>query len=112
MISLGILLICLRGAVWLFTLWPWLSTCYLIIRLGRVIIVVLAAVNDGKVALIAGVTKDLTSRFNAGDVVNHVATQIGGKGGGRPDMARAGGSDTSALPAALESVENYIRNLL
>ena len=80
-------------------------------KLGSAI-VVLAAVNDDKVALIAGVTKDLTSRFNAGDVVNHVATQIGGKGGGRPDMARAGGSDTSALPAALESVEHYIRNLL
>mgnify|MGYP001425530062 CR=1 FL=1 len=75
-------------------------------------IVVLSAVNEGKVSLIAGVTKDLTERFNAGDLVNHVASQVGGKGGGRPDMARAGGSDTAALPEALASVENYVRNLL
>ena len=68
-------------------------------------VVVLATVNEGKVGLIAGVTKDLTDRFNAGEIVNHVASQVGGKGGGRPDMARAGGSDPSALPAALESVE-------
>ena len=75
-------------------------------------IVVLSAVNEGKVSLIAGVTKDLTERFNAGDLVNHVALQVGGKGGGRPDMARAGGSDAAALPEALASVENYVRNLL
>uniref|UniRef100_UPI00351143D6 alanine--tRNA ligase n=1 Tax=Thalassolituus sp. TaxID=2030822 RepID=UPI00351143D6 len=75
-------------------------------------IVVLGTVNDGKVGLIAGVTKDLTDRFNAGDVVNQVASQVGGKGGGRPDMARAGGSDPAALPGALASVEAYIRNLL
>ncbi len=75
-------------------------------------IVVLGTVNEGKVGLIAGVTKDLTDRFNAGDVVNQVASQVGGKGGGRPDMARAGGSDPAALPGALASVEAYIRNLL
>ena len=75
-------------------------------------IVVLGTVNEGKVGLIAGVTKDLTDRFNAGDVVNQVASQVGGKGGGRPDMARAGGSDPAALPRALASVEAYIRNLL
>ena len=75
-------------------------------------IVVLGTVNEGKAALIAGVTKDLTDRFNAGEIVNHVATQIGGKGGGRPDMARAGGSDLAALPGALETVEAYVRNLL
>ena len=75
-------------------------------------IVVLGTVNDGKVGLIAGVTKDLTDRFNAGDVVNQVASQVGGKGGGRPDMARAGGADPAALPGALASVEAYIRNLL
>ena len=75
-------------------------------------IVVLSAVNEGKVSLIAGVTKDLTERFNAGDLVNHVASQVGGKGGGRSDMARAGGSDAAALPEALASVENYVRNLL
>ncbi len=75
-------------------------------------IVVLGTVNEGKVGLIAGVTKDLTDRFNAGDVVNQVASQVGGKGGGRPDMARAGGADPAALPGALASVEAYIRNLL
>lgn len=75
-------------------------------------IVVLGTVNEGKVGLIAGVTKDLTGRFNAGDVVNHVASQVGGKGGGRPDMARAGGTDPDALPEALKSVESYVRNLL
>lgn len=75
-------------------------------------VVVLAAVNDGKVALIAGVTKDLTDRVNAGQLVNHVASQVGGKGGGRPDMARAGGSDPSSLPAALESVNGYLEQAL
>jgi alanyl-tRNA synthetase len=75
-------------------------------------IVVLAAVSDGKVALVAGVTKDLTDRVNAGQLVNHVATQIGGKGGGRPDMARAGGTDVDALPAALDSVSSYLADLL
>ncbi len=75
-------------------------------------IVVLGTVSDGKVGLIVGVTKDLTDRFKAGDIVNHVASQVGGKGGGRPDMARAGGNNPAALPAALESVEAYIRNLL
>ncbi len=75
-------------------------------------IVVLGTVNDGKVGLIAGVTKELTDRFNAGDLVNHVASQVGGKGGGRPDMARAGGNKPDALPAALESVEAYVKNLL
>ena len=75
-------------------------------------IVVLGTVNDGKVGLIAGVTRELTDRFNAGDLVNHVASQVGGKGGGRPDMARAGGNKPDALPAALESVEAYVKNLL
>jgi len=71
-------------------------------------VVVLAAVNDGKVALIAGVTKDCTDQVNAGELVNHVALQVGGKGGGRPDMARAGGSDANALPGALESVTAFL----
>ena len=75
-------------------------------------IVVLGTVNDGKVGLIAGVTKDLTDRFNAGELVNHVAMQVGGKGGGRPDMARAGGSNPEALPEALGSVEGFVRGLL
>ncbi len=75
-------------------------------------IVILGTVSDGKVGLIAGVTKDLTDRFNAGELVNHVASQVGGKGGGRPDMARAGGSDPDALPAALQSVEGFVRDLM
>ena len=75
-------------------------------------VVLLAAVSDGKVALIAGVTKDLTDKINAGKLVNHVATQVGGKGGGRPDMARAGGTDVDALPAALDSASRYLADLL
>ena len=75
-------------------------------------IIVLGSVSEGKVGLIVGVTKDLTDRFHAGELVNHIASQVGGKGGGRPDMARAGGSDPDALPAALASVEQFARNLL
>jgi alanyl-tRNA synthetase len=75
-------------------------------------IVVLGTVSEGKVGLIVGVTKDLTDRFHAGDLVNHVASQVGGKGGGRPDMARAGGSEPDSLPAALASVEGFVRNLI
>ncbi|MFT5014569.1 MAG: alanyl-tRNA synthetase [Dinoroseobacter sp.] len=75
-------------------------------------VVLLAAVSDGKVALIAGVTRDLTDKINAGKLVNHVATQVGGKGGGRPDMARAGGTDVDAVPAALDSVSGYLADLL
>jgi alanyl-tRNA synthetase len=70
--------------------------------------VVLAAANDGKVALIAGVTSDLTARLKAGELVNHVAQQVGGKGGGRPDMAQAGGTDASKLVQALESVKGWV----
>lgn len=75
-------------------------------------VVVLAAVSEGKVAIIAGVTKDLTEKINAGKLVNHVAIQVGGKGGGRPDMARAGGTDVDALPAALDSVSQYLADQL
>ena len=71
--------------------------------------IVLACVEDGKVSLIAGVTADATSRLKAGELVNHVAQQIGGKGGGRPDMAQAGGSDVAALPQALASVQAWAR---
>ena len=71
-------------------------------------VAVLATVNDGKVALIAGVTKDLTGKVKAGDLVNHVARQVGGKGGGRADMAQAGGTDPSALPAALAAVSAWV----
>jgi len=70
--------------------------------------ILLASIDDGKVRLIAGVTKDVTDRVKAGDLVNHVATQVGGKGGGRPDLAQAGGTDPSALPTALASVTDWI----
>ncbi|MGI9322756.1 MAG: DHHA1 domain-containing protein, partial [Pseudomonadales bacterium] len=75
-------------------------------------VVVLGTVHEGKVALVAGVTKDMTERLNAGDIVNHVAGQVGGKGGGRADMARAGGSDVDALPGALASVEGYLKGIV
>ena len=71
-------------------------------------IVVLATVADGKVSLIAGVSKDVTDRVKAGELVGMVAQQVGGKGGGRPDMAPAGGTDASALPAALASVKGWV----
>jgi alanyl-tRNA synthetase len=74
--------------------------------------IVLGAVNDGKVSLIAGVTADLTSKVKAGELVNYVAQQVGGKGGGRPDMAQAGGTDASKLPGALESVRPWVEQRL
>jgi alanyl-tRNA synthetase len=70
--------------------------------------IVLSAVTDGKVALIAGVTPDLTARIKAGELVNHVAQQVGGKGGGRPDMAQAGGTHPDKLPQALASVQSWV----
>src|SRR3954469_19640777 len=70
--------------------------------------IVLGAVNDGKVSLIAGVTSDLTAKMKAGDLVNFVAQQVGGKGGGRPDMAQAGGTEPANLPNALQSVKNWV----
>jgi alanyl-tRNA synthetase len=76
-------------------------------QLGSAIIV-LATVADNKVALIAGVTKDLTDRVKAGELIGVVAQQVGGKGGGRPDMAQAGGSDVQALPAALAGVGSWV----
>ena len=74
--------------------------------------IVLASVADGKVTLIAGVTSDLTGRVKAGELVNHVALQVGGKGGGRPDMAQAGGTDPAGLPAALQSVRAFVEERL
>ena len=71
-------------------------------------IVVLGASADGKVALIAGVTADLTSKIKAGELVNFVAQQVGGKGGGKPDMAMAGGTDASKLAGALSSVRGWV----
>jgi len=73
---------------------------------------VLASTDDGKVTLIAGVSADLTAKVKAGELVNFVAQQIGGKGGGRPDMAQAGGTDPSKLPAALESVRSWVSERL
>ena len=70
--------------------------------------IVLGAVNDGKVSLIAGVTADLIAKVKAGELVNYVAQQVGGKGGGRPDMAQAGGTEPAKLPDALESVKNWV----
>jgi alanyl-tRNA synthetase len=69
---------------------------------------VLASVEDGKVRLVAGVTKDVMGKVPAGELVNFVAQQIGGKGGGRPDMAQAGGTNPEALPGALESVAAWV----
>ncbi|MGH8850093.1 MAG: alanine--tRNA ligase [Casimicrobiaceae bacterium] len=74
--------------------------------------IVLGSTEGGKVTLIAGVTSDLTARIKAGDLVNHVATQVGGKGGGRADMAQAGGTDAAALPAALASVRGWVEQRL
>ena len=71
-------------------------------------IVLLAAVNEGKVSLCAGVSKPLTGKVKAGDLVKFAAEQVGGKGGGRPDLAQAGGSDVEKLPAVLESVKDWV----
>ena len=74
--------------------------------------VVLAAVEDGKVRLVAGVSPDATRRVQAGPLVNFVAEQVGGKGGGRPDLAQAGGTDPSRLEAALQAVPGWVRQQL
>jgi alanyl-tRNA synthetase len=70
--------------------------------------IVLAAVDGAKVQIAAGVTADSTGRVKAGELVNFVAQQVGGKGGGKPDMAMAGGIDASALPEALASVQGWV----
>ena len=71
-------------------------------------IVLLASVNDGKVSLCAGVSKPLTGKVKAGDLVKFAAEQVGGKGGGRPDLAQAGGSDVEKLPAMIDSVKDWV----
>jgi alanyl-tRNA synthetase len=76
-------------------------------KLGSAVIV-LATVDGEKVSLVAGVTKDQTQRVKAGDLIKYVAGQVGGKGGGRPDMAQAGGNDPAALPGALDSVPGWV----
>jgi alanyl-tRNA synthetase len=75
-------------------------------------VVVLGLNDNGKVNLIAGVTKDLTGTIHAGQLVSHLAQQVGGKGGGRPDMAQAGGTDASQLSQALESVTPWVESKL
>ena len=75
-------------------------------------VILLAAVNDGKVSLCAGVSKALTGKVKAGDLVKFAAEQVGGKGGGRPDLAQAGGTDADKLPEMLGSVENWVKEKL
>jgi alanyl-tRNA synthetase len=75
-------------------------------------VVVVGSATDGNVSLIAGVTKDLTSRIQAGKIVGIVAQKVGGKGGGRPDLAEAGGKDAAALDSALAEVYNVVESLL
>ena len=72
--------------------------------------ILLATVKDSKISLIAGVTKNATDKIKAGDLMTHVAKQVGGKGGGRPDMAQGGGNDPSKLKGALQSVTEWVRN--
>ena len=80
-------------------------------RLGSAVIV-LGSVAEGKVVLIAGVTQNLTSKIKAGELVNFVANQVGGKGGGRPDMAQAGGTEPAKLDSALWSVQDWVKSKL
>jgi alanyl-tRNA synthetase len=75
-------------------------------------VVVLGSASNGNVSLIVGVTKDLTSRVQAGKVIGAVAQKVGGKGGGRPDLAEAGGKDAAALDGALESAYGVVESLL
>jgi alanyl-tRNA synthetase len=81
-------------------------------RLGSGVVVLGSAAEDGKVALIVGVTKDLTSRVPAGKLVGQLAQRVGGSGGGRPDLAEAGGRDASQLDAALAAAPESVASLL
>jgi alanyl-tRNA synthetase len=81
-------------------------------KLGSGVVILGSAQEDGKVALIAGVTRDLTGRLSAGKIIGPLAQKVGGSGGGRPDMAEAGGKDASALNAALASAPEVVRDLL
>ena len=80
-------------------------------KLGTAVLI-LATVNESKVSLVAGVTDDTTNRIKAGDLVNFVAEQVGGRGGGRPDMAQAGGDDPKKLESALAKVPDWVRSQL
>ncbi|MDB4838087.1 DHHA1 domain-containing protein, partial [Marinomonas sp.] len=75
-------------------------------------VIVLAAVNDGKVSLIAGVTKELTKKVRAGDLIKEVAPLVDGRGGGRPDMAQAGGSNPAGIPDVLAKVSSWVAEKL
>jgi alanyl-tRNA synthetase len=75
-------------------------------------VVVLGSAEDGKVAVISGVTKDLTAKLNAGKIVQAIAREVGGSGGGRADLAEAGGKDTSALKSAIEHVYSIVEQML
>jgi alanyl-tRNA synthetase len=75
-------------------------------------VIVLGSTEGDKVTLIAGVTPDLTAKVKAGEIVGHVAQQVGGKGGGRPDMAQGGGTNPDKLPAALDSVRGWVEERL
>ncbi len=80
-------------------------------KLGSSVVVLMTAV-DGKVSIVAGVSKDLVDKVKAGDLANMIALQVGGKGGGRPDMAMAGGSDVSAMPSAVASIKPWLQERL
>lgn len=75
-------------------------------------VVLLATAKDDKISLVAGVTADINTKVKAGELISMVAAQVGGKGGGRPDMAMGGGSDSAALPAALGSVQTWVESQL
>jgi alanyl-tRNA synthetase len=75
-------------------------------------VIVLAGVNDGKVQLIVGVTQDCIKKVSAGELANFVAQQVGGKGGGRPDLAQAGGTQPEGLDKALASVADWVNERL
>ena len=77
-------------------------------KLGKAVVLLATVEEDNKVALVAGVTQNLTDKIKAGDLMRHVAEQIGGKGGGRPDMAQGGGNDVAALESALASVASWV----
>jgi alanyl-tRNA synthetase len=81
-------------------------------KLGSAVIVLGAPTEEGKVILVAGVTPDLTARVKAGELVGQVAAQVGGKGGGRPDFAQAGGTEPGRLDAALATASDWLRRKL
>jgi alanyl-tRNA synthetase len=81
-------------------------------RLGSAVIVLASVTEEGKVSLVSGVTADLTQKIRAGDLVGEIATLVGGRGGGRPDFAQAGGNDPSNLDTALAAVQPFVEKKL